>query len=141
MTLTEELLEQLDNIEQTCFHGSWTREMLKEELLNPLSVVETEMADGRAVGFAVGRVVADEAELYQIAVLPEFRGRKIGKRLLTALHGKMRERGAVTCFLEVRSRNNAARALYEGCGYEEISVRRGYYGDDDAVIYRLTPIT
>ena len=48
----------------------------------------------------------------------------------------MREKGAAVCFLEVRSRNVSAIALYEKCGYERISVRKKYYPDDDAVIMR-----
>ena len=46
------------------------------------------------------------------------------------------ERGAVCCFLEVRSRNAGAIALYEKSGYEKIALRRNYYPDDDAAIYR-----
>lgn len=38
--------------------------------------------------------------------------------------------------LEVRSRNAGAIALYEKSGYEKIALRRNYYPDDDAVIYR-----
>ena len=53
------------------------------------------------------------------------------------LHGEMKSRGAACCFLEVRSRNSAAIALYEKAGYEYISTRRNYYPDDDAAIYRI----
>lgn len=136
MTLTEEQLSQLDTVEQTCFHGSWTREMLLEEINSPLSVLVTEQREGKIIGFALGRVIADEAELYRIGVLPEFRREHIGQALLGCLHDKMKERGAACCFLEVRSRNAPAIALYKRSGYERISVRRGYYGDDDAVIFR-----
>ena len=76
------------------------------------------------------------SELFQIATLPEFRRQGIAERLLTELHSKMQERGAVCCFLEVRSRNAGAIALYEKSGYEKIALRRNYYPDDDAVIYR-----
>ena len=137
MTLTEEQIRQLDEVEQICFHGSWTKNMLLEEINNPLSVLVTEQRDGNIVGFALGRVVADEGELYQIGVLPECRRLSIGGKLLGILHEKMKERGAICCFLEVRSRNAAAIALYEKSGYERISVRKGYYDDDDAVIYRV----
>ncbi len=137
MTLTEEQFLQLDTVEQECFHGSWTREMLLEEINSPLSVLVTEQREGRLVGFALGRVVADEGELYQIGVLPEYRRLHIGGKLLGDLHEKMKESGAVCCFLEVRSRNSPAIALYENMGYGKISVRKGYYDDDDAVIYRV----
>ena len=122
-------------VEQACFGNDWTREMLFGEIENPLSVLVTEQREGAIAGFALGRVVADEGELFQIGVLPEFRKRGIAEGLLSSLLVKMAQRGAAKCFLEVRSRNAPAIALYEKCGFERISVRRGYYSDDDALIY------
>ncbi len=137
MTPTDEKFAQLDRIEQECFHGSWTSETLLSEINSPLNVLCTEESGDITAGFALGRVVADEAELFQIAVLPEFRRQGIAQRLLERLHGEMKSRGAVCCFLEVRSRNSAAIALYEKARYEYISTRRNYYPDDDAAIYRI----
>lgn len=136
MKPTDERFRQLDRIEQECFHGSWTAETLLSELNSPLNILVTEERGGVIAGFALGRVAADEAELFQIATLPEFRRQGIAECLLTEFHDKCRERAAVCCFLEVRSRNAAAIALYEKSGYERIALRRNYYPDDDAVIYR-----
>lgn len=122
---------------EQCIAHPWTREMLREELGNPLSVLVTEKRE-KIAGFALGRVVADEGELFRIAVLPEYRRQGIAENLLKKLHGKMQEKGGAMCFLEVRSRNIPAISLYEKCGYERISIRRGYYGDDDAIIMKLT---
>lgn len=123
-------------LETECFGGSWTREMLAAELENPLTVLVCERVDGIVAAFALGRVTVDEAELFQIGTRPELRGQGIAKSLLERLHEEMRKRGAAVCFLEVRSRNAAAIALYEKSGYERISVRRNYYPDDDAVVMR-----
>lgn len=131
-----EEFEELYASEQACFGGSWTREMLRSELENPLTVLVFERVDGIIASFAFGRVAVDEAELFQIGTLPEYRGRGLAKSLLERLHDKMRERGAAVCFLEVRSRNAAAIALYEKSGYERISVRRNYYPDDDAIVMK-----
>ena len=128
--------EELYALEQACFGGSWTREMLRAELENVLTALVFERVDGRIAAFAFGRVVTDEAELFQIGTLPEYRGRGLAKALLERLHGKMRERGAAVCFLEVRSRNAAAISLYERSGYERVSVRKNYYPDDDAVVMK-----
>lgn len=137
MTLTDEQIAQLDEIEQLCFHGSWTREMLLEEINNPLSVFAMAERGGRIVGFVLGRIVAGEAELYQIGVHPDFRRSGAGSYLMDYFHMILKDKGAECCFLEVRSRNNPAISLYERFGYEQISVRKGYYGDDDALILRL----
>lgn len=136
MKPTDDQFEQINAIEQECFHGSWTAETLLSELNSPLNYLVTEERGGAIAGFALGRVAADEAELFQIATLPEFRRQGIAGRLLDRLHAGMRERGAACCFLEVRSRNAGAIALYEKSGYERIALRKNYYPDDDAVIYR-----
>lgn len=133
-----ENIDELYELERECFGGSWTREMLEKELENPLTLLACERYGGKLVGFALGRVVVGEGELFQIGVNPDFRNRGIASRILEQLHDKMRGSGAEVCFLEVRSRNAAAIALYEKSGYKRISVRRGYYPDDDAIIMRKT---
>lgn len=136
MKPTDDQFAQINAIEQECFHGSWTAETLLSELNSPLNILVTEERGGAIAGFALGRVAADEAELFRIATLPEFRRQGIAGRLLDRLHAGMRERGVACCFLEVRSRNAGAIALYEKSGYERIALRKNYYPDDDAVIYR-----
>lgn len=131
-------LDSLYALELDCFGEAWTRGMLVAELTNPLSVVVYEHFDNELAAFAFGRVVVDEAELFRIGTRSDLRGQGIAKRLLERLHDKMRERGAAVCFLEVRSRNSTAIALYEKAGYERISVRKNYYPDDDALVMRKT---
>lgn len=138
MKPTDELFIQLNAIERECFGDSWTEETFLAELNNPLNILCTADRGGKLAGFALGRVAADEGELFQIAVLPEFRRQGAAARLLEQLHHEMRSRGAVTCFLEVRSRNSGAIALYENYGYERIAMRKNYYPDDDAAIYKIS---
>lgn len=120
--------------ESVCFTNGWTREnvaaLLNEE--SSVCVVEDD------TGYAIGRVSFDEAELYRIAVLPEKRRHHAGERLLRSFIERCASRGAEKIFLEVRSKNVPAVSLYERNGFEKISVRRNYYGDDDALIYLYT---
>lgn len=131
-----DVFDELYSLETACFGNSWTSEMLRAELDCPLSVLVYEFVGEKLAAFAIGRVVVDEAELFQIGTHPDFRGRGIAKALLERFHEKTRERGALVCFLEVRSRNAAAIELYEKAGYERVSVRKDYYPDDDAIIMR-----
>lgn len=128
------IIDELYYIEQSCFDNPWTEKMLECELNSPLSILETEERDGKIVGYALGRVVADEAELLKICVLSDWRKQGIAEKMLRALLGKMRENGAAACFLEVRSKNAPAIALYQKLGFEQIALRRNYYPDDDAVV-------
>ncbi len=129
-------IDEIYFVEKNCFSDPWTREMLESEILNKLSVLETETKNGILCGFALGRVVADESELFKIAVLPDFRRLGIAQKLLSKIHGQMRQKGARVCFLEVRSRNFPAVSLYEKAGYQRVRVIPRYYGDDDAVVLK-----
>ena len=128
------IIDEIYYVEQSCFGNPWTKKMLECELNSPLSILETEERDGIIVGYALGRVVADEAELLKICVLSGWRKQGIAEKLLGSLLKKMRENGAAACFLEVRSKNAPALALYQKMGFEQIALRRNYYPDDDAVV-------
>ena len=128
------IIDEIYYVEQSCFSNPWTEKMLECELNSPLSILETEERDGIIVGYALGRVVADEAELLKICVLSGWRKQGIAEKLLGSLLKKMRENGAAACFLEVRSKNAPALALYQKMGFEQIALRRNYYPDDDAVV-------
>lgn len=111
--------------------------MLDSELSGSLSLLCTESRNGIIVAFALGRVITDEGELFQIGTLPQFRNQGIAQSLLRRLHSQMLQKGAKTCFLEVRSRNSAAVALYQKLGYSQIALRRNYYPDDDAIVMKI----
>ena len=78
----------------------------------------------RVVGFLVTRTVAaDEREILNLAVVPEFRGKGVARGLVgDALRGF---RGSV--FLEVRESNAVAIEFYKSLGFKELSRRAGYY--------------
>jgi ribosomal-protein-alanine N-acetyltransferase len=95
-----------------------------------------------AGAMVMARIAADEAEILTLAVLPEQRRQGLARILLEEAARQCEALRAGTLFLEVATRNTAARALYAAQGFEEIGRRRGYYADgDDALVMRrmLTP--
>lgn len=82
--------------------------------------------DGRLVGFALTRAVADDAELLLIAVLPDERGRGVGRALLRRAIDDAAARGASRLCLEMRAGNDATR-LYASEGFAKCGERRNYY--------------
>ena len=105
---------------------AWTAEEFSTLLDSPhvFSCVEQD-------GFAIGRVVADEAELLTIAVHPDARRDGLGHRLLTAFEDSARTRGATCAFLEVAEDNTAAMGLYSKAGYVVSGRRPDYYAKSD----------
>jgi len=80
-----------------------------------------------AVGFAVARCAADEAEIITIGVTPSAQRRGIGTALLADLIVRAVALGAKRIFLEVSEQNPAAIALYEAAGFERVGRRENYY--------------
>jgi ribosomal-protein-alanine N-acetyltransferase len=78
-------------------------------------------------GFALGQVMADEAELLTIAVAPAQRRLGLGRRLLGAFLSACAARGASAVFLEVDAGNTAALGLYQSAGFLAAGRRRDYY--------------
>lgn len=60
--------------------------------------------------------------VHDLAVIPEYRGRKIGHRLLAAAEQQARERGCCKLTLEVLENNGRARTLYERFGFRDVAV-------------------
>ena len=103
-----------------------------------------EVLDGAGVGL-VGYFLAlpgvDELHLLNLTVAPAWHGHGHGRVLLDALAAHGRALGLATLWLEVRTSNQRARALYGRLGFAEVGVRRNYYPDhggrEDAVVMRL----
>jgi ribosomal-protein-alanine N-acetyltransferase len=80
-----------------------------------------------------------EAEVHTIGVAPHAQGRGLGRRLLAGLLARADALGAVT-FLEVRTDNEPALALYRSEDFEVVGTRRRYYASGaDAYTMRRAP--
>ena len=92
----------------------------------------------KLIGFSLQRVVADEAELLLLAVVPSWQGRGIGRTLLGQFIDDSRGRGAHRLHLEVRDGNPAVR-MYRLAGFDLAGRRSKYYhGAGDQMFDALT---
>jgi ribosomal-protein-alanine N-acetyltransferase len=94
------------------------------------------------IGFVVALCCAAEWEIENLAVAHEARRRGVGNRLVGELLAQAEKAGANAVLLEVRESNQAARAMYEKCGFLESGRRSRYYSDplEDAILYRLSAL-
>lgn len=90
-------------------------------------------------GYIVARETAGELHINNFAVRPEFRRFGIGATLLNRVLEEARQRQATAAFLEVRSTNHVAQALYEKSGFRAIARRTNYYSEpiEDAVVMTM----
>lgn len=87
-------------------------------------------------GYAVLRIIAPEAEVENICVAPACRRSGVGEALMEEMLRLAAERDAERIFLEVRTHNEPAKALYRKRGFVESYRRRNYYQGptEDAII-------
>lgn len=117
--------EQMAQCHARAFEGRgqvWTAQEIAELLTSPHV-----FAVGDARCFALGRVVADEAELLTLACDPAHQGQGYGRACLAAFEKEARARAAEALLLEVAADNTAAKALYKTTGYAEAARRKAYY--------------
>lgn len=127
-------------IEQQSFADEhWSEKQIKQQLLHPHAFNVGVKIHGELVGYALIGSVLDEAELYQIALLPGFQRRGIASQLLAHLCEQLMAAGISRLMLEVRESNRAAIRLYEVFGFTLDGRRKGYYaaasGKEDALLY------
>jgi ribosomal protein S18 acetylase RimI-like enzyme len=87
--------------------------------------------DGDAVvGCAGARFVGEVAELTKVYTAPSWRGRGVGRRLVTAVEDAVRARGLRAIRLDTRSDLVEACAMYESLGYRSVEAfNNGPYAD------------
>lgn len=119
---------QVYEIEKVCFpKTSWKLEDFEASLNVPEQYYAVVRQGALVLGFAALYIMADTADLVNIAVLPAYRGRGMGGQLMEALLKKAVDARLCQITLEVRVSNKTAIHLYERFGFSQIAIRRKYY--------------
>ena len=113
----------------------WTDELSSSDrlYLSYSEAPEPLQSLGRVAAIA-GMYFAQDCELLTVAVAKRWRRKGIAQELVSALLEEARVRGGERVFLEVRSKDEGAQALYRQLGFEPLGLRKKYYADDDALV-------
>jgi [ribosomal protein S18]-alanine N-acetyltransferase len=135
---TADDVPRLAALEAESFSDPWAEDSVAAEVEGPgtLVLAAVDRLASPPIAYAAYRALGGEAELLRLAVAPAARRRGVARTLLAAGRRHLAGFGCQTCFLEVRSDNVAAIALYEAEGFHPVGRRAGYYGrDSDAIVY------
>jgi ribosomal-protein-alanine N-acetyltransferase len=122
-------------IDTLCLPRPWSETVWREELESPFGLYLL-IEEGDEIFGQIGvRHVLGELHITTLAVRPERRRRGYARALVGAALAAFPEARRV--HLEVRPSNAPARALYEALGFATTSLRRRYYGDEDALLMTL----
>lgn len=100
-------------------------DQMRRDIDDPAHVVQVAERGDRVVGFVHAFAAAtdttgrDEGSVLRLYVHPEARGEGVGSRLLDATRDALTDRGCDRVRAMVLAANEAGRAFYEACGFEE----------------------
>lgn len=129
-------LERIADLETACFSDAYTLSQIVQSYENPFDILYVVKEDEEILAYMNFRILYEEAELFRIAVYPEYRNRGIASQLMHKMDEELLQRGAYVNRLEVRAGNASAIALYHKFGFEEIAMRKEYYSmpTEDAIL-------
>lgn len=113
---------------------AWTEPQLMGMMGMPGTWLSLARIDEQPAGFALNRLIADEAELLLLAVAPDSRRRGVAMALISRSLELLRFRNGTRLHLEVRH-NNPAIELYKKAGFSLIGRRPGYYRGIDGQVH------
>jgi [ribosomal protein S18]-alanine N-acetyltransferase len=114
------------------FYRGWPRQDIEAYLIDSDTPTLVACDPKRKIaGFAMLRLLGDDAELMTIAVDQKYRGKGVGAALMHACFEDLRMTSARRMILEVATDNPAAVHLYEKLGFKKLSERQGYYARPD----------
>ncbi|SFQ48802.1 ribosomal-protein-alanine N-acetyltransferase [Lachnospiraceae bacterium XBB1006] len=134
--MNKEDLQRVVEMEKETFSQPWTQEGFWNAMQLPKNcflVIEDEEG---VQGYCGYYQVLDEAEVMNVCVKKEKRGRGLGKAMMKQLLAYAKKGGAASIVLEARVSNEAAIHVYETLGFVALGVRKGFYEQptEDALI-------
>lgn len=135
-------LDAVMRIEPTIYSHPWTRGNFSDSLNSGYSAWVLE-EKSEMIGYALMMMVMDEAHLLNLSIAKARQKQGLGRYLLQHMMTIAKRHKAANMFLEVRTSNVSAIALYENIGFNEMAIRRGYYpahpevsktGREDAIL-------
>lgn len=143
---SDQVLQQLAVVHSAAFEAigqqGWSSSQIGSTLRQEGGFAVVAHGEDQTLGFILIRAAADEAELITIAVHPFSHRSGIAQALVASACRHLVATEAEALFLEVRSDNVPAIALYEKLGFSQTGRRARYYkttGGErvDALLYQL----
>lgn len=131
--MTEKDLDDIETLERQIFPNPWARSSFDFEIKhNPYSFPLILEENKEIIGYAVIWKIYEEFHIANIAIRPDYQGRKLGKYLLMEIL-KMAD-NCKYAILEVRESNVKAIQLYEKFGFKVIMKRIAYYQNGETAL-------
>ena len=127
------------DLDQKSLRGLWSKPQWERELTDPkricLGIIELETK--KLLGFCSSWLVIDELQITSIAIHPIHQRKGLGKFLLSDLIKRSKSLQTTHIILEVKEKNEPAKAFYKSMGFRMVGNRSNFYKDGrDALILK-----
>ena len=135
-SMRKEDIDLLSSFEIEIFSDPWPAEAFIDGLTDENHVFLVVEKENQIVGYGSYYIEMGEGRLTNIAISPDFRRKKIAKKLLEYILGVVKKTTCKYIFLDVRPTNKAAISLYSSYGFYEAYQRAEYYSNptEDAMV-------
>ena len=127
--MKREDVPRVHEIECACFRSPWSKNALLGELRNDVAHYLVMELDGELIGYGGMWVLFEEAHVTNVAIMPDYRKRGLGRMLMLAMMERAIKYDAEKMTLEVRESNLVAQHLYEKLDFYQNGFRARYYSD------------
>ena len=136
-------LDTLVAIENAAYPFPWSRGNFADSLHAGYLARKRVDATGRWLGYFIAMPGVQEVHLLNLTVAPEHQRQGHALAMLDELVRESSALGARRLWLEVRTSNERAQALYHRYGFRDVGLRRGYYpagalARENAIVMSLT---
>lgn len=118
---------QVAEIAAAVFSQPWSKQGFDDSLSGEDNCFLLCMEEELVLGYCGLYMAADEGEIINVAVKPEYRGQGIAHQLMQALLAEGEKHGVSRFFLEVRVSNTPAIRLYEKNAFIIQGIRKNFY--------------
>lgn len=134
--MNEQDIDEVVLVENDCFSVPWSKNSFIQELKNERARYLVATKNNKVVGYIGVWIILDEAHFTNVAVGSDFRGRKIGDKLVCEMINLCKNENVTSVTLEVRKSNIVAQNLYKKYGFNLAGIRKEYYSDnkEDALL-------
>ena len=128
-------------IERDCYSHPWSSRQFLQELANPVASILVCEIEAKIVGYICYWLISGEMQILNLATSPQVRRKGIAAQLLEQAFNRCSLSELSSIWLEVRSGNGAAIALYQRYGFKLSGTRQAYYrdGEDACVMVKTFP--
>ena len=125
-------LDQVMEIENSCFADPWPRKHFMDEIKNTeLCKLFVEKENDEIISVGSMWLMFENCDIVNLAVKPSFQKMGYGQKMLDHLINEAKENGCEFVHLEVRYNNEPAINLYRKNGFTNVRTRKSYYSNGD----------